>query len=198
MKNSEKEVIIMALWGGRFAKSAAESVRNFTESISYDRRLYKHDIQGSQAHARMLAKAGIIPAASAEAICAELDHIRERIEKGDFNYSSELEDIHMHIESALIEKLGDEGARVHTARSRNDQVNLDIRLYLRDEIPSIIARSVPFRTRWSNRPMRTNAPFCPASPIFSTPSRCCWRTICWPTRKCSNATSDVSPTPAAV
>ena len=127
----------MALWGGRFAKSAAESVRNFTESISYDRRLYKHDIQGSQAHARMLAEAGIIPAASAEAICAELDRIRERIEKGDFTFSSELEDIHMHIESALIEKLGDEGARVHTARSRNDQVNLDIRLYLRDEILAI-------------------------------------------------------------
>ncbi|MBO4632976.1 MAG: argininosuccinate lyase [Lentisphaeria bacterium] len=128
----------MALWGGRFAKSAAESVRNFTESISYDRRLYKHDIQGSQAHARMLAKAGIIPPASAEAICAELDSIRERIEKGDFSYSSALEDIHMHIESALIEKLGDEGARVHTARSRNDQVNLDIRLYLRDEITFIV------------------------------------------------------------
>ena len=127
----------MALWGGRFAKNAAESVRNFTESISYDRRLYKYDIQGSQAHARMLAKAGIIPETSAEKICAELDRIRERIEKGDFTFSSELEDIHMHIESALIEKLGDEGARVHTARSRNDQVNLDIRLYLRDEILAI-------------------------------------------------------------
>ena len=128
----------MALWGGRFAKSAAESVRNFTESISYDRRLYKHDILGSQAHAKMLAKAGIIPQSSADAICAELDRIRERIEKGDFTYSSELEDIHMHIESALIARLGDEGARVHTARSRNDQVNLDIRLYLRDEIQVII------------------------------------------------------------
>ena len=129
----------MALWGGRFAKSAAESVRNFTESISYDRRLYKHDIQGSQAHAQMLAKAGIIPQTSADAICAELDRIRERIEKGDFTFTSELEDIHMHIESALIEKLGDEGARVHTARSRNDQVNLDIRLYLREEIPNLTA-----------------------------------------------------------
>lgn len=124
----------MALWGGRFAKSAAESVRNFTESISYDRRLYKHDIQGSQAHAHMLAKAGIIPQASADAICAELDKIRDRIDRGDFTFTSDLEDIHMHIESALIEALGDEGARVHTARSRNDQVCLDIRLYLRDEI----------------------------------------------------------------
>ncbi len=128
----------MALWGGRFAKSAAESVRNFTESISYDRRLYKHDIQGSQAHAHMLAKAGIIPQASADAICAELDRIRDRIDRGDFTFTSDLEDIHMHIESALIEALGDEGARVHTARSRNDQVCLDIRLYLRDEIISLV------------------------------------------------------------
>lgn len=128
----------MALWGGRFAKSAAESVRNFTESISYDRRLYKHDIQGSQAHAHMLAKAGIIPQASADAICAELDRIRDRIDRGDFTFTSDLEDIHMHIESALIEALGDEGARVHPARSRNDQVCLDIRLYLRDEIISLV------------------------------------------------------------
>lgn len=128
----------MALWGGRFAKNAAESVRNFTESISYDRRLYKHDIQGSQAHAHMLAKAGIIPQASADAICAELDRIRDRIDRGDFTFTSDLEDIHMHIESALIEALGDEGARVHTARSRNDQVCLDIRLYLRDEIISLV------------------------------------------------------------
>lgn len=129
----------MALWGGRFAKSAAESVRNFTESISYDRRLYKHDIMGSQAHARMLAKAGIIPQTSADAICEGLDRIRERIDKGDFTFTADLEDIHMHIESALIEALGDEGARVHTARSRNDQVNLDIRLYLRDELMTLAA-----------------------------------------------------------
>ena len=128
----------MALWGGRFAKSAAESVREFTQSISYDRRLYKHDIAGSMAHATMLAEAGIIPEESAKAICAELEKIRVRIEKGDFTFTSELEDIHMHIESALIEALGDEGARVHTARSRNDQVNLDIRMYLRDEILLLI------------------------------------------------------------
>ncbi|MCI6288763.1 MAG: argininosuccinate lyase, partial [Lentisphaeria bacterium] len=84
------------------------------------------------------AKAGIIPQASADAICAELDRIRDRIDRGDFTFTSDLEDIHMHIESALIEALGDEGARVHTARSRNDQVCLDIRLYLRDEIISLV------------------------------------------------------------
>ena len=122
----------MALWGGRFAQDAEQCVRDFTQSISYDKRLYRYDIEGSKAHALMLGAAGIIPQASAEAICAKLDEICKRMEAGDFQYRVELEDIHMHIESELIKLLGDEGARVHTARSRNDQVNLDIRLYLRD------------------------------------------------------------------
>lgn len=124
----------MALWGGRFTGNTADSVRDFTASIAYDRRLYKYDIEGSRAHARMLAKTGIIPAAAAEAICAELDRIGARIGRGDFTFDRDLEDIHMHIESALIAALGDEGARIHTARSRNDQVCLDLRLYLRDEL----------------------------------------------------------------
>lgn len=127
----------MALWGGRFAQDAEQSVRDFTESVSYDQRLYRHDIAGSKAHAAMLGASGIIPRESAEAICRRLDGILARIEKGDFTFSAELEDIHMHIESALIEELGDEGARVHTARSRNDQIALDIRLYLRDEIDHV-------------------------------------------------------------
>lgn len=127
----------MALWGGRFSENALNAVQVFTESISFDKRLYKHDICGSKAHAAMLGAAGIIPKKSASAICKELDKILKRIEKGDFTFTAELEDIHMHIESALIEALGDEGARVHTARSRNDQINLDIRLYLRDEIDVI-------------------------------------------------------------
>ncbi len=127
----------MALWGGRFAEATQNSVRDFTESISYDKRLYKYDIMGSKAHASMLAEQKIIPESSAKAICEELDRILERIEKGDFTFTAELEDIHMHIESELIAKLGDDGARVHTARSRNDQVNLDIRLYLRDETKNI-------------------------------------------------------------
>ncbi len=129
----------MALWGGRFSEDTGKNVQDFTESISYDRRLYKHDIMGSKAHAAMLGAAGIIPKESARAIREQLDQILNRIEQGDFAFTPELEDIHMHIESALIEALGDEGARVHTARSRNDQINLDIRLYLRDEIDVISA-----------------------------------------------------------
>ncbi len=124
----------MALWGGRFSSETDREVTEFSESISYDKRLYRWDIVGSKAHSAMLASTGIIPAAAVEKIHQELDVIEQRIAEGDFNFTSELEDIHMHIESALIDKLGDEGARVHTARSRNDQVALDIRLYLRDEI----------------------------------------------------------------
>ncbi len=127
----------MALWSGRFAEGAAASVQTFTESISYDKRLYKHDVAGSKAHATMLGSKGVIPESSVKGICERLDAIAARIEKGDFEFKAELEDIHMHIESELIKALGDEGARVHTARSRNDQVALDIRLYLRDEISAI-------------------------------------------------------------
>ncbi|OGV49127.1 MAG: argininosuccinate lyase [Lentisphaerae bacterium GWF2_44_16] len=127
----------MALWGGRFSADTNKDVAEFTESVSFDKRLYKYDIAGSKAHAAMLASCRIIPEKTAKAICSELDRILKKIEDGSFKFTTELEDIHMHIESALIKALGDEGARVHTARSRNDQVCLDIRLYLRDEIKSI-------------------------------------------------------------
>ena len=124
----------MALWGGRFSSDPSADVALLTESISFDKRLYAHDIAGSKAHVAMLAGAGIIPESTASAIRAELDNIQKRIESGDFTYDIAMEDIHMHIESALIEKLGAEGARVHSGRSRNDQVALDIRLYLRDRV----------------------------------------------------------------
>ena len=129
----------MALWGGRFSQDPQADVARLSESISYDRRLFRHDIMGSKAHVAMLAKQGIIPEATALAIRAELDAICKRIEAGDFKFDIAMEDIHMHIESALIAKLGAEGARVHSARSRNDQVALDIRLYLRDAIDRITA-----------------------------------------------------------
>lgn len=128
----------MALWGGRFSQGAAKSVQDFTESISFDKRLYKHDIMGSKAHAAMLGATGIIPKKSAEDIIARLDEVRKMIEEGKVRFDVALEDIHMHIETELIRLLGDEGARVHSARSRNDQVALDTRLYLRDEILEII------------------------------------------------------------
>ncbi len=128
----------MALWGGRFSSDTRDEVALYSESISFDKRLYRHDIEGSKAHVKMLAAQGIIPEETAEDIRAELDNIRRRIDNGEFVFDISLEDIHMHIESALIDVLGAEGARVHSARSRNDQVALDIRLYLREEVDELI------------------------------------------------------------
>lgn len=129
----------MALWGGRFSGDQKKELIEFTESVSFDKRLYRHDIAGSKAHVDMLAESGIIPARTAKSIKTELDKIEKLIKDGRFEFKSELEDVHMHIESALIKSLGDEGARLHTARSRNDQVCLDVRLYLRDETAAIIS-----------------------------------------------------------
>ena len=128
----------MALWSGRFSEAGRAELIAFSESISYDRRLYAQDIAGSKAHAAMLGASGIIPEASARAIIAGLDDIRRRIDAGEFEFKAELEDIHMHIESELTRAIGPEGARLHSGRSRNDQIALDIRLYLRGEIDRLI------------------------------------------------------------
>ncbi len=136
----------MALWSGRFEAGPAEAVREFTESVSFDRRLYRHDIAGSKAHAGMLAAAGIIDETAARSIIEGLERIEKQIDAGQFVFTSELEDIHMHVEKALAEAVGDDGARLHTARSRNDQVALDIRLYLRDEIDQIVQGMRVFQT----------------------------------------------------
>ncbi|MBA4371875.1 MAG: argininosuccinate lyase [Thermodesulfovibrio sp.] len=127
------------LWSGRFNEATSADVEAFTESISFDQRLWRHDIQGSIAHARMLAAQRIITAKEAEAIIRGLDNIAADIRSGDFFFSRNLEDIHMNIESNLTARIGDPGKKLHTARSRNDQVALDLRLYLRDEIQSILS-----------------------------------------------------------
>jgi len=127
----------MAMWDGRFSAETNRELARFSESVHYDKRLYAFDVMGSKAHVRMLAKQGIIPQNTAQLIVEELDSIKRRIDAGDFEFKTELEDIHMNIESALIDKLGAEGARLHSGRSRNDQVALDIRLYLRSEIGDI-------------------------------------------------------------
>src|SRR5438034_5973291 len=121
-------------WGGRFSGNTDERVEAFTESISYDRRLYRHDVRASQAHARMLAAVGLLTADEAERIAAALDGIVARIDRGEFTFSTKLEDIHTHIERALIDELGDLGRKLHTGRSRNDQVVTDVKLWVRDAI----------------------------------------------------------------
>lgn len=125
------------LWGGRFTQPTDKFVEEFTASIAFDKRLYRHDIRGSIAHARMLGRQGIIPPEDTEAIVGGLQDILGRIESGSFDFSVSLEDIHMNIEAQLTQKIGEAGKRLHTGRSRNDQVALDIRLYLRDEIAEI-------------------------------------------------------------
>lgn len=127
------------LWGGRFREKTAGIVESFTESISFDRRLWKYDIEGSVAHAAMLGKQGIISKSDSEKIIRGLKKIAGEIESGKFRFREDLEDIHMNIEAALIKKIGAAGKKLHTARSRNDQVALDLRLYLRDETGRIIA-----------------------------------------------------------
>jgi argininosuccinate lyase len=124
-------------WGGRFTESTDAFVEAFTASIGFDQRLYRHDIAGSIAHARMLAHTGIISDDERDRIIGGLEAIREDIERGDLTWSVELEDIHMNIEARLIERIGETGKKLHTGRSRNDQVATDLRLYLRDEIDQL-------------------------------------------------------------
>lgn len=126
------------LWSGRFTRGTAKIIEGFTESISFDRRLWKYDIEGSLAHAAMLGKQGIISKADSEKIGTGLREIAKEIERGTFRFREDLEDIHMNIEAALIKKIGEAGGKLHTARSRNDQVAVDLRLYLRDETKKIL------------------------------------------------------------
>ena len=123
----------MKLWGGRFSKQTDEKVDDFNSSIRFDSRMYAQDIRGSQAHAEMLGRQGIIPKEDAELIVKTLGEILSDIEDGKVEFHIDAEDIHMNIETILISRIGDVGKRLHTGRSRNDQVALDDRLYLRDE-----------------------------------------------------------------
>lgn len=126
-------------WGGVFREATDRRVELFTESISFDRRLAEQDIAGSKAHARMLAEVGLITAEECLQITQGLDEIGREIAEGRFPFRVELEDIHMHVERALIDRIGDVGRKLHTARSRNDQVATDFRLWVRDAIDALVA-----------------------------------------------------------
>ena len=130
-----KEIVIMAqkLWGGRFQKSTDKKVDDFNSSIRFDKRMYKQDIRGSVAHAKMLGKQGIISKEDSEAIVEELKNILDDINNGKVEFLIDAEDIHMNIEKILTDRIGEAGKRLHTGRSRNDQVALDLRMYLIDE-----------------------------------------------------------------
>jgi argininosuccinate lyase len=128
----------MKLWAGRFEKGTAAEVDDFHSSIHFDWRMYRQDIQGSIAHARMLGKQGIISEEEAELICSTLEQLLKEIESGSISFSIEAEDIHMNIETLLIERIGDVGKKLHTGRSRNDQVALDTRMYTMEETGKIL------------------------------------------------------------
>ena len=125
------------LWGGRFSEATDEFVEQFNASVGFDKRLYKQDILGSKIHAQMLARIGILNKKDCDDLLKALDQIETEIETGIFNWDTGLEDVHMNIEARLTEIVGEAGKRIHTGRSRNDQVVTDVRLYLRDAIDEI-------------------------------------------------------------
>jgi len=133
-------------WGGRFSEQTDAFVEAFTASVEFDQRMYRQDIAGSKAHALMLNKTGVLTDPDCEAILKGLDTIIEEIESGRFEWSVSREDVHMNIEARLTELAGDAGKRLHTGRSRNDQVATDIRLYLREQINTIISQLVGLQT----------------------------------------------------
>ena len=134
----------MKLWSGRFAKETDALVNDFNASIQFDQRLYKEDITGSMAHAKMLGDCGVISQADAAAIREGLSGILADVEAGKVEFTADNEDIHMNVEALLTARIGDAGKRLHTARSRNDQVALDFRMYVRREIPVITGQIVEF------------------------------------------------------
>src|SRR4028118_2425434 len=125
------------MWKGRFKEETSALLQRFSESVSFDWRLYRHDIDGSIAHTAGLARAGYLTADEQQAIVAGLREIEGEIDRGEFQWDPKLEDVHMNIESALTARIGEAGAKLHTARSRNDQVALDLRLYLREAVASL-------------------------------------------------------------
>lgn len=141
----------MKLWGGRFKEKTHSLVERFTSSIEIDKRLYRFDILGSIAHAEMLERVKLITPEEKEMIVSALMEIEKEIESGDFRFSDELEDIHMHIESRLIEKIGDVGKKLHTGRSRNDQVSLDMRMYVKEDIHEVEERLLDLMRTILNR-----------------------------------------------
>ncbi|KAI4453705.1 argininosuccinate lyase [Holotrichia oblita] len=136
----------MKLWGGRFTKTTDSFTDHFHSSIEFDKRLYRQDIRGSVAHAKMLGDTGIISPEDSMLIQKTLNEILADIESGKIDFDEQAEDIHMNIETILISRIGDVGKRLHTGRSRNDQVALDMRMYVKQEINDVQAMVVELMT----------------------------------------------------
>ena len=130
------------LWGGRFSQATDELVEKFNASIDVDKRLYASDIKGSIAHLKMMANEGIITKAEADILIQGLDCVKSKMDNNEIPFTDSLEDIHMHVEDALGRESGDLAKKLHTGRSRNDQVALDIRIYLKEETINIIQMQI--------------------------------------------------------
>lgn len=160
------------MWGGRFQKAEERSALDFNASVSYDCRMYKEDIAGSLAHAFMLADRGIISKEDLEKITGGLLKIKKEIEEGRFEFSVELEDVHMNVEKRLTDDIGDAGARLHTARSRNDQCAADLHMYMRRHIAKLAEKLIAAEEALISVSENTRMSSCPAIPICRERSRC--------------------------
>ena len=159
------------LWGGRFTKETDQLVYNFNASISFDQKFYEQDIRGSRAHVKMLAKQGILTEKERDQILEGLEGILEDVKSGKLEITSEYEDIHSFVEANLIDRIGDPGKKLHTGRSRNDQVALDMKLYTRDEIDAIDGLLKSFLWLFRRSWKRISIPTCRALPIYRKRSR---------------------------
>src|SRR6476660_884931 len=171
-------------WQSRISEATDKLAQSFVESISYDRRLYKHDIAGSIAHATMLAKVGLITDADRDAIEKGLKSIERDIESGNFEFDESLEDINMVIEPELIKRIGEQGRRLHTGRSRNDQVALDLALWLQENAHSIHKQLVDLRRAFGALAIRSADIVMPsfthlqrAQPISAGAEAIAWETM---------------------
>lgn len=160
------------MWGGRFRKAEEKSALDFNASVSYDCRMYKEDIAGSLAHASMLTDRGIISKKDLEKITKGLLKIKKEIEEGRFEFSVELEDVHMNVEKRLTDDIGDAGARLHTARSRNDQCAADLHMYMRRHIAKLAEKLIAAEEALIGVSENTRMSSCPAIPICRERSPC--------------------------
>ena len=187
----------MRLWGGRFAEPSDQRMIDFTRSIEVDAALAADDIAGSIAHVRGLGRAGLLTDEEVEALVAGLTALAGDIAAGLMTWDPSLEDVHLNLEAALAEKVGPVAGKLHTGRSRNDQVATDLRLWTRRAIDDLDAalidvRAIPGR-HW---PSARGRPSFPARPTSSRPSPCSWRITCWPTSRWPSATAAGWPMPA--
>ena len=178
----------MKLWAGRFQKETDGLVNDFNSSISFDARLYKQDIEGSIAHATMLGKQGIIEAHEAEKIIDGLKAILRDIEAGEAELTEDSEDIHMNVERLLTERIGDTGKRLHTGRSRNDQVAVDFRMFVRAEIPEIKGQILALETVLANKAKAHVETVMPGYTHMQRAQPTTLPTCSWPTPTCSAGT----------